>query len=231
MRSIFRQTFRGRTQIVLGIDKVVGDRGLLDEVLAERPAHQAITLLDLGYSTALANGGLHHDRWGGALMTILSYVANSRYVAYLDDDNWFDPRHIETLHTAIQGKDWAYSLRWYVDEATRQPLCIDAWESVGPRRGVYAESFGGFIDNSSLMIDKLACEAALRFWTVRYKLPDGKGYAPADRSFFEQIRNRPYGCTGEATSFYTMQANDFNHGARMSLIRERLATKPPAPNV
>jgi hypothetical protein len=37
LRSIFRQTFRRRTQIVLGVDKVVADRGFLDAVLRERP--------------------------------------------------------------------------------------------------------------------------------------------------------------------------------------------------
>jgi hypothetical protein len=222
LRSIFQQSFRGRTQIVLGIDKVVGERGFLDEVLKERPPHQAVTLLDLGYSTARPNGGLHPDPWGGALLTILSYVANGRHVAYLDDDNWLAPRHIETLLAAIQGKDWAYSLRWYAEEHTGRPLCIDEWESVGPDRGVYAVRFGGFVDNSCLMIDKLNCEPALRLWSRPFKLPEG-GYAPADRSFFEELRKRPYACTGEATSFYTLQASDFNHAERMALIHERLA--------
>jgi hypothetical protein len=223
LRSIFRQSFRGRTQIVLGVDKVVGDRGFLDAVLQERPSHQAVTLLDLGYSTARPNGGLHPDPWGGALLTILSYVANSRNVAYLDDDNWLAPRHIETLLAAIQGKDWAFSLRWYAEDHTGRPLCIDEWESVGPDRGVYAVRFGGFVDNSCLMIDKLKCEPALRLWSRPFKLPEG-GYAPADRSFFEDLRKRPYACTDEATSFYTLQASDFNHAERMALVRERLAT-------
>lgn len=223
LRSIFRQSFRGRTQIVLGVDKEVSDRGFLAAVLRERPSHQAVTLLDLGYSTARPNGGLHPDPWGGALMTILSYAANSRYIAYLDDDNWFGARHIETLLAAIAGKDWAFSLRWYVDETTRRPLCIDEWESVGPARGVYAESFGGFVDNSCLMIDKLNCEPALRLWSVPFRLPGG-AFAPADRSFFDALRRRPYGATGEATSFYAIQPNDTNHAARMTLIRERIAS-------
>jgi hypothetical protein len=223
LRSIFSQSFRGRTQIVIGIDKVVGDRGVLDAALKERPPHQAVTVLDLGYSTARPNGGLHPDPWGGALLTILSYAANSRYVAYLDDDNWLAPRHIETLLTAIAGKDWAFSLRWYVDDATRQRLCVDEWESVGPDRGVYAESFGGFVDNSCLMIHKLACEPALRLWSVPFRLPNG-AFAPADRSFFEELRRRPYGATGEATSFYAIQPSDANHADRMILIRERMAS-------
>ena len=63
LRSIFQQSFHGRTQIVLGVDKAVGDRGFLDAVLKGRPSHQALTLLDLGYSTARPNGGLHPDPW------------------------------------------------------------------------------------------------------------------------------------------------------------------------
>jgi hypothetical protein len=222
LRSIFAQSFSGRTQIVIGIDKVVGDRAILADALKERPPHQAVTVIDLGYSTALPNGGLHPDPWGGALMTILSYAANSRYVAYLDDDNWLGPRHLETLLAAIDGKEWAFSLRWYVDGETRQPLCIDEWESVGPGRGVYAESFGGFVDNSCLMIDKLACEPALRLWSVPYPRQGGK-HAPADRSFFDGIRRRPFAGSGEATSFYAIQPSDTNHASRMALIRERVA--------
>jgi hypothetical protein len=222
LRSIFQQSFRGRTQIVLSVDKVVGDRGLLDAVLQERPPHQAVTLLDFGYSTARRNGGLYPGRSGGALRTIMSYVANSRHVAYIDDDNWLAPRHIETLLAAIQGKEWAYSLRWYAEEHTGRTLCVDEWESVGPDRGVYAAGFGGFVDPSCIMIDKLACEPALRLWSVPFLLRDGT-YAPADRSFFDEIRHRPHRCTGEATSFYTIQTSDPNHAERMALVRERLA--------
>src|SRR5579885_570719 len=49
------------------------------------------------------------------------------------------------------------------------------------------------------------------------------GPAPADRGLFDQLRHRPWVCTGQPTSYYTMQATDTNHEIRMALIREFLA--------
>jgi hypothetical protein len=87
--SVFRQSFPGRLQILMGIDRRNGDDRVLDEILAQRPAWHAVTLLDLGYSVSVRNGGVHLDGLGGTMRTILSYMANSRYIAYLDDDNWY----------------------------------------------------------------------------------------------------------------------------------------------
>jgi len=46
---------------------------------------------------------------------MLVYAANSRYVGYLDDDNWIHEGYLARLRAAIEGRDWAYTLRWYVD--------------------------------------------------------------------------------------------------------------------
>ncbi|MGE5202273.1 MAG: glycosyltransferase family 2 protein, partial [Acidobacteriota bacterium] len=85
--SVFQQNFQGRVQILVGIDKAIGDRGVLESALAHRPSHQAVTVLDPGYSTSVRHGGLHPDRWGGVLHTVMGYLANSRFLAYLADDN------------------------------------------------------------------------------------------------------------------------------------------------
>jgi len=60
-----------------------------------------VTLLNLGYSTSVLNSGIHLASSGGALRSILTYCANSRYVAYLDDDNWWDETHQPSLLAAI----------------------------------------------------------------------------------------------------------------------------------
>ena len=221
LQSVFRQNFRGRVQILVGIDKAVGDYGLLEAALAERPPHQAVTVLDPGYSTSVRHGGLHPDRWGGVLHTVMSYLANSRFVAYLADDNWMGPRHLGSLLHAISDHDWAFSLRWYVDEATRQPLCIDRWESVGPGKGVFAERFGGFVDPNCLLIDKLRCEPVLRYRSL--PLATLEGEVPSDRAVFEQLRHRPWACTMLPTSFYMIRSTDENHENRMNAIHQFLA--------
>lgn len=222
LRSVFRQTLPGRVQILIGIDYprggAAGDRRVLDAALAERPPHHTVTVLDLGYSLARRNGGLHNDPKGGALRTVLSYLANSRCVAYLDDDNWMGERHLLTLRAALSGQDWAWSLRWYAEEGTRRPIAIDRWESVGPGAGVYAGDFGGWVDPNCLMLDKIRCGDLLQHWTLPFIQP-GRGPVPADRGMFDLLRRRRWASTGEATSFYTIQESDVNHAARLELIR------------
>jgi hypothetical protein len=147
---------------------------------------------------------------------MLTYAANSRYVAYLDDDNWVDETHISRLLAAIQGRDWAFSLRWYVDPVTQQPLAVDRWESVGPDEGAFKKKFGGFVDPSCLMIDKTRCPHVPPLWTVplRPRTPT------ADRIVFEALRQSPaVGPTGAATAYYVLNPQDENHPIRLGWIK------------
>jgi len=64
---------------------------------------------------------------------VLSYAANSRRIAYLDDDNWWAPHHISDLLDVIEGFDWAFTYRWFVDPGTQEVICADDFESVAPR--------------------------------------------------------------------------------------------------
>jgi len=219
VESIYRQKFAGRIQILIGIDKAVGDRAVLDRLREQCPAHCALTIVDPGYSTAARNGGLYAEGSGGALRTVLSYLAHSRRVAYLDDDNFLADDHIATLCDTLNRAAWAFSLRWYVDPATAQPLCIDQWESLGPDKGCFKDETGGFVDTSCLMIDKITCESVLRFWC--HPLADDPRGMSADRHVLYYLKQGFRGlCTGKATSFYTLHPDDFMHGRRLAWIEQ-----------
>lgn len=224
VRSVFRQTGVERIQVVIGIDVASGDRAVIDTVLSERPAQHAVTVLDLGYSLAMRHGGLHPENSGGPLRTVLSYVANSRFIAYLDDDNWYAETHIARLRSTIEGYDWAYSLRWLVDPTTLQPLCVDIWESIGPGRGVFLEGYGGFVDTGCFMIDKTRCGPALHHWSTA--LPGDSRRRGSDRMVFDYLhRNHSFACSGSATTFYVMNPSDAAHDLRMARIKGWLATR------
>jgi len=198
VRAIFAQDIQGRVQIMLGIDRGPDTHGILDTLRSECPSHMAITVIDPGYSTARRNGGLYVNNYGGAMRTALSYLANSRHVAFLDDDNWWGPSHLSALLRAIQGKAYAFSLRTLVDGRTDEVICRDEWESIGPGKGVYNKGFGGWIDTSCLMVDKLACHDALPGWALSVA-DSGTG---DDRMVFERLKGKPVGETGEYTAFY-----------------------------
>jgi hypothetical protein len=224
VRSVYGQQSAGRIQVLVGVDRPrggsPGDPGVLDELRRECPAHCVLSVLDLGYSTSVRNGGLYPAGDGGALRTILSYAANSRYVAYLDDDNWCGPDHIATLRNAVEGHDYAFSRRWYVERETSRPLCIDDWESVGPGAGVFVDRFGGFIDPNCLMLDKIKCDEALRWWC--YHLPGDPSAMSADRMVFDHLRKFHNGrCTGAATSYNVIHPEDGMHSRRLEWVATR----------
>ncbi|MEM8588227.1 MAG: class I SAM-dependent methyltransferase [Pseudomonadota bacterium] len=205
VRSVFEQDLKGSIQIMLGIDHAEGSRQIVEELKAECPANRSITVLDLGYSTSSFRDGFYFNWSGGAIRTILSYAANSRYLAYLDDDNWWAPNHVSSLLKAIEGADWAYSYRWYVDPATQRPLFIDEWESIGPDKGVSPATRKGFVDTNCLMIDKQKCHWDLPAWCIA---SNQKG-AGVDRVVFDRLRSqRKPAATELATAFYVFRAAD-----------------------
>jgi hypothetical protein len=223
LQSVFAQDFAGRVQILIGIDQPPEETDPLGDLGGSRPARMAITIASLPYSTSARHGGLYPNFYGGALRSILTLAANSRLVAYLDDDNWWAPDHLSGLVAAIEGHDWAWSQRIFADPVTGETIALDDWESVGPGAGVYAEGFGGFVDPSSLMIDKIACHDVVALWSLA-GFADGSG---EDRLILNALASRHRGSTtNRATSYYAMHPHDRNHAARVQRLREAGITLP-----
>lgn len=222
VRSVYAQQDVGRIQLLIGVDVPRGDFARLEELLAAAPDHVTPCLFYPGYSTSQRHGGLHPAGDGGVLRTILSYLANARHLAYLDDDNWWAPQHLSALLKAIEGRPWAFAQRCFVHPESRQPVCVDDWESVGPGRGIFLARFGGWVDPNCLMIDKLACEPVLRWWGI--PLPGDKGRMAADRHVYAWLQKHGVpGETGQASVFYTMQPNDGLHAMRLERMGSRYA--------
>ncbi len=104
LHSIFRQDFSGQIHILIGIDKSKKSRQFLYDICKSQPKNCLITVLDLGYSTSVRHGGLRLAQDGGSLRTTLTYMTNSRYISYLDDDNWWGSQHLSTVLTAIKSQ-------------------------------------------------------------------------------------------------------------------------------
>lgn len=222
--SIFRQDFGDRIQLLVGIDQPTIDTNFIDELCQGRPSNVTLCLFWPGYSTSVRHGGLHPCGDGGILRCVLTYLANSRHVAYLDDDNWWANDHLSSLKAAIIDKDWAYSLRWFVHPESLQPICIDQWESVGPEQGIFNRKFGGFSDPNTLMIDKLACESIINNWNrPLYINNHGYGLA-ADRNMFNALRLNFQGAkTGIASTYYVIDPDDGLHPTRLIFFGNRYA--------
>ena len=192
--SVCRQTFAGRIQLLIGVDKAAEPSTHLEAALERRPDHVSALVLELPYSTSIRHCGVHPATDGGSLRSILSFMANSRYVAYLDDDNTWEPDHLGGVMQAIEGKVWAYSLRMLIDETNGKELGVDRWDSVGPNAGRFAAQ-GGLVDPNCLLVDKLAAARTFGRWS------EGPGVT-SDRNFFAAIRQAPHGRVERATVRY-----------------------------
>jgi len=216
--SIFTQDLPGRIHVLIGVDAPLGDLEIIDQACTRRPENCVVQVLYPGYSTSVRHGGLHPARDGGVLRAVLSYLANARYVAYLDDDNWWGPQHLRLLREAmVDEAKWAFSLRWFVHPLSRRTICVDRWESVGPGQGLYREKMGGFVDPNCLMIDKTACAAAIPFWTV--PLAGDPKAMSADRHVFEILqKNFKWAAVDKPTVYYQVDPKDGIHPLRRQLM-------------
>jgi len=201
LHSIFEQRFTDRIQILIGVDVAKGERAALDEAIRQRPPHISVLVLELPYSTSERHGGIHPAMDGGALRSILTLAANSRYVAYLDDDNTMMPNHIAVLHAAIQENAWVGASRMLVDTTTGVDVCIDEWHSVGAERGAFIDR-GGFVDPSCLMIDKVQLAFALHKWSETRGMLLGRA---SDRMFFQAIHQKKHQIISVPTIRYVMR--------------------------
>jgi len=155
----------------------------------------------------------------------LTHLANSNFVAYLDDDNWWAKTHLEDLLVAIKNKAWAFSLRYFVYPPPEMRMVLDQWESVGPGKGVFLQNFGGFADPNTLMINKELCWECISLWNFPLgNDPDGMS---ADRNVFNYLKDHSEpGQTNKGTVFYKISPKDANHQNRMYALGH--APKPYA---
>lgn len=212
LRSVLAQEHAGRVQILVGVDGD-GDRDALARIEAVLPDAIALTVVDPGYSTSKARGGLYAPKEGGSLRAALTLLANARLVAYLGETSRYEPNHLESLKRVIGDRAWAWSRRWFADRASGRTLCRDEWESVGPGQGIYRVSEGGFAAADTLLIDKLRCHPLVTAWAVA----DAEGRGD-DRSLFRGLKSLPNAGTGEPTVTTSVQLAR-QHPFKLSLFR------------
>jgi len=220
VQSVYDQSGVDRIQLLIGVDKPVGEMGALLEQLSNAPQHVTTCFFYPGYSTSVRHGGLHLAQDGGVLRTTLTHLANAKYVAYLDDDNWWGSTHLSNLLLAVKGHDWAYSLRWFVHPETRKKICIDEWESVGPGKGIFLQKFGGFVDTNCLIFNKLTCWKCVVLWN--FPLNGDLSGMSTDRMVFNYLsKHGPPGETKCPSVFYVIQQNDCFHTMRVKKMGEQ----------
>lgn len=128
----------------------------------------------------------------GGIIAASAYLVQEDLICWLDDDNWIEPDHIETLLAAKGDNPYAYSLRKLV-EPDGKFFDYDDFESLGIH--------SGFIDlNCYLMDRQLAVQIAPLWYRTTGDLMVG------DRFVYECLRqnNLSYGETGKYSVNYRL---------------------------
>ena len=134
--------------------------------------------------------------YGHRVYAAMPLMVNADYILFLDEDNWFEPNHVETMIDKIQSKDlmWAYSLRKIYDERG-QYVCDDDCEALG-RYPAFYDHLLNFVDTNCYCFKRdYLVNVAHKFY----------GQWGADRQFYKAAASAlpSFGCTGEATVNYT----------------------------
>ena len=165
----------------------------------------------------MRHGGLHPAYDGGVLRCVLTYLANSRYVAYLDDDNWWADTHLNSMLAAIKDHHWAFALRWFVHPQTRRTICIDQW-GIGRSRARRVRAAIRRLGRSELP-DVRQARMPSGHPVVDPAVSDRPTNGTADRQVFgflnQHFRGRG---SDEATVYYQLNAADLNHADRVRAI-------------
>jgi len=138
--------------------------------------------------------------YGHRVYAASSFLVNADIICYLDEDNWIEPNHVETLVSTIQKNDleWAYSLRKIYDKE-KKFLCEDNCESLG--------KWSAFFDDDVKHIDT-SCYAVKR--SVALSIGHAwYGQWGADRKFFFNLAKyyQKFECTSEHTLCYRLDGN------------------------
>jgi len=123
IESVQAQTYP-RVEHVIVIDGPSGAESVR-RMLPSDPSHE-IQVIPLPFNTG-ADGYNGHRIYAACI-----YLANGRYISFLDEDNWFEPHHVKSLMRLIESKglEWAYCLRNIVD-ADGRFITQDNCESLG----------------------------------------------------------------------------------------------------
>jgi glycosyltransferase involved in cell wall biosynthesis len=138
--------------------------------------------------------------YGHRVYAACSFLVNADVIVYLDEDNWFEPNHIENLIKVLEtGKDWAYSLRKIYDKHGNF-LCQDNCESLG-KWPVYFNNEVYHIDTSCFAVRRDVAVAIGHSWY---------GQWGADRQFFMNLAKffPNYDCSYEHSLCYRLDGNE-----------------------
>ena len=141
---------------------------------------------------------------GQRIYAAFPHLVNSDYILFLDEDNWFEPNHVESLIKTIEQHNlaFAYSLR-KVHRKDGSFACNDDCESLGQWPIFLSNNMPEkhhLIDTSSYCFRREFIQKTCHLW---HSGPWGE-----DRRYYNAVKNfGGHGTSGEYTLCYRLDGN------------------------
>jgi glycosyltransferase involved in cell wall biosynthesis len=143
--------------------------------------------------------------YGHRIYAAYPHLLNSDYILFLDEDNWYESNHVETLVKTIEAKnlDFAYSLRQIYDNG-RHFRCNDNCESLGKweifnsRQSPHGKQY--LIDTSSFCFTREFIQKTCHLWH--------SGWGGDRRYFYAVKEHAKYDTNGKYTLCYRLDGNE-----------------------
>jgi glycosyltransferase involved in cell wall biosynthesis len=142
--------------------------------------------------------------YGHRVYAAYPHLVNSDYILFLDEDNWYEPDHVESLVSLAEKKnlDFTYSLR-KIFSAEGKYLTDDNCESLGKWPIYFTRNHENgehhLIDTSSFCFTREFIEQTCHLWH------SGWG---GDRRYFYAVRDHAdYDTSGKHTLCYRLDGN------------------------
>jgi glycosyltransferase involved in cell wall biosynthesis len=189
LESVKNQTYDNIQHLVV----VDGQWPTAQPILSEFPK---VDKIQLPYNTGFEqyNG---HRIYGAA-----TFLAKGDYLIFLDEDNWFEPNHVEEMVKAVEGPTgWAHTLRKIVN-SEGEYICNDDCESLGWWKSILGDNF---VDVNCYIVHKSLALGFAPYWYRRARHPDEQ--PEVDRLLSSKLMamnsiERPIKSTGQYTVNY-----------------------------
>lgn len=145
-----------------------------EKIVCEFP-QKNIHMIKLPYATG-ANKFLGHRIYGAS-----TYLAEGDFICFLDEDNWMDPIHVESLLSSIDKCNWAFSLRKIVGQ-NGNFICFDDCESLGKWPSIINDFL---VDTNCFFLPKSLALHVSPLWYRKARQP---GKLSADRTITKALR-------------------------------------------
>ena len=172
LESVAKQTYRPIQHLVTidGAERAERARSII--------ADTQVDIIELPYATG-------QDRYNGhRIYGAATFLAKGEILCFLDEDNWMDADHVESLvHVIGKGNEWAFSLRKIVDQEGRF-VCPDNCESLGKWPTVLSPK-DYLVDVNCFMLPKDLAVRLTPIWNRKAREP---GVVEVDRLLTKALR-------------------------------------------